>query len=95
MLFQTKKVLVCDDQDMLRALISSVIKEKAPHLEIVQAENGKLAEEAIRSEEFEFVFMDVQMPEQDGFTTLKNIRQEELANDTPSSCAQVALKRKI
>jgi twitching motility two-component system response regulator PilH len=83
MIFENPKVLVCDDQPMLRALLTNAINDYSPKYEVVQAENGLQAENLIRNEDFRFVFLDVEMPEQDGFTTLQHVREENLAKGTP------------
>ncbi|HIB65751.1 MAG TPA: response regulator [Phycisphaerales bacterium] len=83
MIFETKKVLVCDDQHMLRELLQGAILTHSPYCKVTQASNGKIAEDLLRQEKFDIVFMDVEMPVQDGFTTLKNIREGNLAEGTP------------
>lgn len=72
------KILVCDDQKMLRRLLVTAISSKAPDLEIFEACNGQQAEMLIRENDFKLVFLDVDMPEQDGFATLTKIREESL-----------------
>lgn len=76
-------ILVCDDQPNLRFLLSESIKIRMPSAVVVTAANGREAEELIRNQSFAAIFMDVEMPEQDGFTTLKNVRENKLAVGTP------------
>ena len=83
MFFKKEKILVCDDQPMLRNLLASAIKEFGARYEVVEAPNGAVAEELMRNNQFWAVFMDVEMPEQDGFTTLEKVRAENLAGDAP------------
>ncbi|MNL38626.1 Transcriptional regulatory protein SrrA [compost metagenome] len=45
--------------------------------EIVEAENGLEAIDKIKSEKFDIIFMDVQMPELDGYATTAKIREWE------------------
>ena len=40
------------------------------------AENGKIAIEKLRSNEFDIILMDIQMPEMNGFETTKIIRDQ-------------------
>lgn len=83
MIFENHKVLVCDDQPMLRKLLSSAIRNFSAKYEVVEAPNGAVAEQLLRTQEFYAVFMDVEMPEQDGFTTLEKIRAEDLTKGAP------------
>lgn len=82
MIFKKEKVLVCDDQPMLRQLLTNAINDYSAKFEVVQAENGAEAEEILRNDSFSFIFLDVEMPEQDGFTTLQRVRDEKLAEET-------------
>ena len=83
MFFNKEKILVCDDQPMLRKLLASAIKDFGARFEVVESPNGAVAEELLRNNRFWAIFMDVEMPEQDGFTTLEKIRAENLAGDAP------------
>lgn len=83
MFFKKEKILVCDDQPLLRNLLASAIKDFGAKYDVVEAPNGAVAEELLRNNQFWAIFMDVEMPEQDGFTTLEKIRAESLAGDAP------------
>lgn len=83
MLGTIQKILVCDDQAMLRALLVSAINDFVPDVEVLQAKNGKEAEDLARSQRFDAIFLDVEMPVQDGFTTLKNLREDPATAATP------------
>ena len=83
MLKTLKKILVCDDQAMLRALLVSAITDYVPDLEVLQAKNGKEAEDLAKLHGFDAIFLDVEMPEQDGFTTLRNLRKDHRTAATP------------
>ena len=73
------RILVCDDQAMLRELLAGAIWAHSPEAEVVLAAEGKDAELKLASGRFDLVFMDVEMPLQDGFTTLANVREQKLA----------------
>lgn len=82
--FRQHRVLICDDQAMLRTLLEWAVQSRAPHYEIIQVNDGAEAEKCIEEDDnFDIIFMDVQMPEQDGLTTVERLRQRGLAKATP------------
>lgn len=70
------RILVADDTDDNRTLFTHYLKNE-PY-EIIEAHNGLEALDKIKSSEFDIVFMDVQMPEMDGYTATHSIRQWEV-----------------
>lgn len=66
------RILVADDTEDNRTLFTHYLKN-GPY-EIIEAENGLEAVDKIKSEQFDIVFMDVQMPEMDGYTATGQIR---------------------
>jgi putative nucleotidyltransferase with HDIG domain len=67
-------VLVVDDETAIR----EALKEYLQHLGIYRiqtAENGKCGLEAVRHTHFDFVFMDLMMPEMGGMELLESLRQ--------------------
>lgn len=66
-------VLLVEDNDINRLYASSILKMWGCHFET--AENGVVALEKIRNNDFDVVLMDIQMPVMDGFETTKAIRQ--------------------
>ena len=76
------KILVCDDQEMLRELMAGAIWATHPDAEVVLVGNGREAERLLSEDRFDLVFLDVEMPIQDGLTTLSNIRERNLAPHT-------------
>lgn len=78
-----RRVLVCDDHTLLRSLLVSAIGEIWSTAEMMEADNGKRAEELVRENKFDVIFMDVEMPKQNGLDTIANIRREKLAESTP------------
>jgi len=73
------KVLIVDDNPTfvktLGMLIRSILGNKLVQLD--EAYNGKQAiEKAFRKNRYDFIFMDVNMPEMDGITATKIINRE-------------------
>lgn len=83
MFFKKERILICDDQPMLRNLLGNAIRDFSAKYEVVEAPNGAVAEQYLRAGEFWAVFLDVEMPIQDGFSTLEKIREENLVGDSP------------
>lgn len=66
------KILLAEDDNNLGSLLDSFIKAKGYDVEL--ARNGKIALEKFNEGNFQFVILDVMMPEMDGFTVAKEIR---------------------
>jgi len=71
------RVLLVEDNPVNQRLASRLL-EKRGH-SVVVAANGLEALEALEKENFDLVFMDVQMPVMDGFETTAAIRKKEKA----------------
>lgn len=69
------RILVADDTEDNRILFTHYLKN-GPY-EIVEAENGLEALNKIKSDKFDIVFMDVQMPEMDGYAATAQVRDWE------------------
>jgi signal transduction histidine kinase/HAMP domain-containing protein/ActR/RegA family two-component response regulator len=69
-----RKVLIADDDPRNIFALSSALE--AAGLRVVYAENGRAAIEALDShDDIDFVFMDIMMPEMDGYETIRAIRK--------------------
>ena len=66
-------VLVADDDPINMLLISEVLRRMG--FEVIQVSNGKEALERLPHCDPVLIFMDVNMPEMDGYTTTRHIRQ--------------------
>jgi CheY-like chemotaxis protein len=67
-------ILVADDNAFSRELIRELL-ESSGHV-ILEAQNGREALEMIRSRELDLVFLDLQMPLQDGFSVIRELRNQ-------------------
>jgi len=74
-----KHILLVEDNPDNRMLIKAYIK-KTPH-SLDEAENGSIAVEMFKQNDYDLVFMDVQMPVMDGHEATRLIREWEKAND--------------
>jgi two-component system LytT family response regulator len=72
------KVLIVDDEPLARSLIIELLKGFEEFQITGESSNGKEALKFIKRNSPDLVFLDVQMPEMDGFAVLKEIRDETL-----------------
>ena len=75
------RILLADDTEDNRILFTHYLKN-GPY-EIIEAENGLEALNKVKSEKFDIVFMDVQMPEMDGYAATAAIREWEEKEHRP------------
>ncbi|MEK8198876.1 response regulator [Lysinibacillus sp. FSL M8-0134] len=75
------KVLLIEDDPMVREVNRQFI-EKVEHFQVIgQASNGLEGITQIRHHQPDLIFMDIFMPEQDGITSLRKIRELDLPVD--------------
>ena len=67
------RILVCDDEEGIRTLISKYAKYEGYSVDT--AENGEIAVQKCRQNNYDIVIMDIMMPYLDGFSTAKEIRK--------------------
>lgn len=72
---QVPKVLIVDDDDGIRSLLSAVCKRVG--YECDNAEDGSVALEKIRSESFDVVLLDLMMPKVNGYQVIDALREME------------------
>lgn len=70
-------LLICDDSKMARKQVARALPPQWD-VDISFAANGAEALQAIRDGKGEMVFLDLTMPEMDGYQVLEAIRQEQL-----------------
>lgn len=70
-----RKILVVDDDDVARTLISGIL-ETTLHYEIITADNGCEAVRAAIRENPDLLILDIMMPNMDGFEVCKVLRAD-------------------
>jgi CheY-like chemotaxis protein len=80
-----QKFLVVDDHPINRLLVRQILKNNWKNCELVEAENGLKALEALRQQDFDVILMDMVMPEMDGIeaTTALRLTFDQPTRDTP------------
>ena len=71
------QVLICDDSGFARKQMTRCLPPNWP-IDISYAENGKEGLEIIRAGKGELVFLDLNMPEMDGYEVLREIQRHDL-----------------
>ena len=75
--------LIVEDNEVNRFLTRSYIEKLYPQSVIMEAENGTVGIEQFKKMPFDLVFMDIQMPEMNGYECARKIRAFEKEKRTP------------
>jgi len=67
------RILIVDDEAKIREVVSEYAKVSG--YECDQASNGKIALQMVESNDYDCVILDIMMPELDGFTACKKIKE--------------------
>lgn len=73
------KILIVDDEVLARDRIARFLQELSFEGEVVQVDNGLKAIESIRSNNFDLIYLDIQMPGLTGFDVLQQFEKRDFA----------------
>jgi signal transduction histidine kinase/CheY-like chemotaxis protein len=81
----SQRFLVVDDHPINRLLVRQILKNNWPNCQLVEADNGRKALDALRQQEFDVILMDMVMPEMDGIEATSALRLtfDQPTRDTP------------
>ena len=68
------KILIVDDEEGIRKVIKEYCSNE--NYETDEAENGKIALEKLKTNDYDILVLDIMMPEMDGFSMLKELPEE-------------------
>jgi len=72
-----QRILIVDDETHIRILLQQTLEEfEEMNVEILTAENGRKAVEIIKDKKPNLIFLDVMMPELNGYDTCYKIKKE-------------------
>ena len=73
----SKKILIVDDEPHIRMLIEQTLEDlEDQDVELLLATNGQEALDIIREEEPQLVFLDVMMPQMNGFEVCRTVKHD-------------------
>ena len=74
-----RKIMVVDDDAGVLKIVSSILEKEG--YESIVANSGRECLEILENEKPELIFMDVMMPDMDGWETVKKIKNDESNKD--------------
>ena len=82
-------MLIVDDVKINRLVLRQYLK--GTRYEVDEAENGAIAVEKVKARPYDFIVMDLLMPEMDGFEAMRSIRDWEDSQGCQHACIIVTL----
>ena len=79
------KILIVEDEAFNLIVLEEMVKIFYPDTQITTAENGQIAYDILKTDFFDLILSDINMPVMDGYELIKKIK-EELILVTPTIC---------
>jgi class 3 adenylate cyclase len=79
--YSSSRLLVVDDNKVNRLLLTRSLEQQGH--KVASAENGRVALEMLRRENFDLLLLDIEMPEMDGFQVLEQLVADLKLRDIP------------
>ncbi|MBW4027584.1 response regulator [Acidipila rosea] len=78
------RVLIVDDSSVMRKIVERALRQAGLELtHVFEASSGVEGLELLRAERVDLIVSDINMPNMDGLTFLKQLRTEDLAAEVP------------
>lgn len=84
-------ILIVEDTDINRIILTKLLKSKSFNVE--NCRNGLEALEILDKKDFDIILMDVEMPEMDGLTATRKIREKEIHSGKHVPIIAITAKR--
>ncbi len=68
------QILIVDDESSIRETLQDILEDEG--YDVVTAANAELAQAALKADEFDLILLDIWMPDVDGISLLREIRQQ-------------------
>ncbi len=73
------ELLIVEDNKVNQTLVADILLQTGRNISFEFADNGKQAIEKFHTKKFDLIFMDIRMPDQDGYSVTRYIREHEKA----------------
>ena len=70
-----KKILLIEDEEPIRRVLSKILTEENKGYDITESEDGKDGFLKLTKEDYDLVLCDIKMPKMDGVEVLQNVRE--------------------